>query len=235
MPNMRRAIAAAVALPLALALAACLFMPGKFQSTLTVRADRSFTYSYKGEVVAIDIAGKMGKSLSELGDAASDSSEDADADETDPQEAQAKKDAEYLQIAEQVRKEAGYDVVEYRGDGIFYVEYALTGTLTHNFVFPYNQDAGLLFPFVAIELRGKDGIRVKAPGFAKAEGKGMMGGEDGGNDRIGGTFTLTTDAEIVSQNNEDGAVASAGGKSITWKIDARTDDAPMAVLKVAGL
>ena len=50
-----KALAAALMVPLVLA--ACLFVPGKFVSVMTIHADRSFTYSYKGEVLAVDVAG----------------------------------------------------------------------------------------------------------------------------------------------------------------------------------
>jgi len=48
-----------------------------------------------------------------------------------------------------------------------------------------------------------------------------------------GSFTLTTNAEIVSQNQEDGATSTPQGKQIVWKITPYTRIAPMAVLKMA--
>ena len=36
-------------------LVGCLLAPGKFTSTLTINADRTFTYSYQGEVYAFDL------------------------------------------------------------------------------------------------------------------------------------------------------------------------------------
>lgn len=228
-----KAITAALLVPLALA--ACLFLPGKFESTLTIHADRSFTYAYKGEVVALDITGAMSEATSGLTDNATDSGTAPDPARKAAEKA--KKEAEYRDIAKKVAREAGYRSVEYRGDGIFYVDYEISGKLTHNFVFPYNQDAGMIFPFVAIELRGKDMIRVKAAGFARPESKsgGMSGMGDETNARLDGTFTLVTDAEIVSQNNEDGAKTSGASKTVTWKVTPTSSDAPMAMLKVAGL
>ena len=38
-----------------LLLVGCLLAPGKFTSTLTINADRTFTYSYQGEVYAFDL------------------------------------------------------------------------------------------------------------------------------------------------------------------------------------
>lgn len=235
-----KALAAVLIVPLALA--ACLFVPGKFVSVMTIHADRSFTYSYKGEVLALDLSGMMGKAMGGLATALSNSSESATGNESAPAtledtpEEKAEKDKKYRDIAARLAKEAGYSVVQYRGDGKFYVEYAISGKLTHNFVFPYNQDTGLVFPFVAAELRGKDQIRIKAPGFAKQQDDdgGMPSGEEA-TAHLDGTFTLITNAEIVSQNQEEGATTTSAGKSITWQVTPTSNQAPMAVLRVAGM
>ena len=42
---------------------------------------------------------------------------------------------------------------------------------------------------------------------------------------------LDTDAEIVSQNQEDGAVTTGTRKTVTWKATPTTKDAPTAVLR----
>ena len=49
---------------------------------------------------------------------------------------------------------------------------------------------------------------------------------------LDGTFTLDTDAEIVSQNNEDGPQPAGGRKTISWKVSPLTRDAPTAVLRL---
>src|SRR5436305_2070124 len=56
-----KAVAFALAAPLMLA--SCLFVPGKFESALTIHADRSFTFAYVGEVMAVDLQGFMGKAM----------------------------------------------------------------------------------------------------------------------------------------------------------------------------
>jgi len=257
-----RPLIAALLVPLALA--ACMFMPGKFESSLNIRADRSFTFAYKGEVLALDLKRLASKAMAagmEQGmkeDAKrkkgkKDSSADELPDLTLTPEEKARRDVEYRTLATQLAKEAGYRTVEYRGEGVFYVDYAIAGKLSHNFTFPYNQDAEMVFPFVVVELRGKDGVRVKAPGFAKQQQSGMGGlgamgamGEgmgEGVGEALGlntgakmdGIFTLTTDAEIVSQNNEEGATTTGAGKTISWKVTGSTEAAPMAMLKVSGL
>lgn len=247
-----RALTAVLIAPLVLS--GCLFLPGKFDSTLTINADRSFTFTYKGEVVAADLEGQMGSAFSGLGNAGKTDDAKAEGDESTPEaeetpsaedaaakakeeaEKKAKKEAEYREAAAALAKEAGYKVVEYRGNGIFYVDYAISGTLTHSFVYPYDVDAGMIFPWLSIELRGKDVVRMKAPGFANSDsstkGMGMGGNMD---ERMDGTFTLVTDAEALSHNDEDGADSAGGRKTYRWKVTPRTADAPLAVLKVKPL
>jgi hypothetical protein len=220
-----------LALLLPLLLWGCLFEPGKFVSALTVNADRSFAFSYTGEVIAAEPQSSGGASSSEGGEkkeaAAPPAAPDAD------------KEAEYRAVAEAMRKEPGFIKAEYVGNRVFMIDYRASGSLTHAFAFPFNIDAKMLLPFVAVELRGKDGVRVMAPGFAnenKDQMASMLPTESKQASRLDGIFTLTTAAEIVSQNNEAGATAGAkGGKTIAWRVNALTREAPMAVLRVAPL
>lgn len=59
----------------------------------------------------------------------------------------------------------------------------------------------------------------------------MGGGQDAAK-ALDGRFTLTTDADIVSQNQEDGAQTAPQGKRIVWTITPQTSEAPMAVLRL---
>jgi hypothetical protein len=62
---------------------------------------------------------------------------------------------------------------------------------------------------------------------------GMGGGAgDAAAKALNGRFTLTTDAEIVSQNQEEGAETTPQGKRIMWTISPLTSDAPAATLRV---
>ncbi len=236
-------------------LVGCAFSPGKFASTLTILADRSFTFSYQGEVIAVDIAGEMAKGMGDafkgLGDADekkktttnllrdaawqedkdSPATEDEDSAADDAKEA-AEKEAKFKAIAEALTKEAGYRSVTYKGDGVFVVDYQISGKLTHNFLWPYNLDAEVIFPFVVLELRGADTVRVKAPAFGDSESPGK-GKSDDAKSKLDGTFTLITDGEIVSQNNEDGAKTDGTRRTVTWKATPLSKDAPMAVVKLA--
>jgi hypothetical protein len=238
------------------ALASCVLTPGKFVSTLRIDADRHFTFSYVGEVLALDIGDDMMKGL---GDSASETPtdptsgdgeatlqklafQDKDGDKAeDAKKAAAKKaaaDAKNRTIAETLSKEAGYRKVAYLGDGKFSIDYAISGTLDHAFLWPYNVDAEVMFPFIALELRANGTVRMKAPAFANDSSKSTssmgMPGMDKTSSQLDGVFTLDTNAEIVSQNNEEGAVPTAGGrKTVTWKATPLTKDAPSAVLRLA--
>lgn len=234
---------ALVALTGALLLAACVLTPGKFTSTLTVNKDRTFTFTYVGEVIAVDFGKEMAEGMKSK-------SKSDDEDEAKPTstgflriakdkaaDKKAEFDAKCRAIAAALAKEAGYRKAEYVGDGKFMVDYAITGTLTHNFVYPFNSDAEAVFPFIALELRADGKVRMRAPAFAKdatggssaASGMGGMGDLGSGN-KLDGTFTLDTDAELISQNNENGATTVGGRKRVTWAVTPLTKTAPMAVL-----
>lgn len=266
----------AVALALVASLSSCLLTPGKFTSNLDIRRDRSFTFTYVGEVIAPPMT------------PGSSDSNDSDDSTTPPTEsdgqpssdfggdavmmkiaAKAKggakgnaatpdgalpapetpADAKKMEaLADALSHEYGYRSVKYLGNYRFAIDYAITGKLDHSFLFPFNVDGEVIIPFVVIELRGKDKIRLKAPGYARNEnsGGGAMGGMGamgGGSpaskeaeNALDGVFTLTTDATIISQNQENGAETLPDGrKRITWRATPATKDAPLAVVQVNAL
>ena len=249
----------ALVLLMPFALASCVLTPGKFVSTLRIDADRHFTFTYVGEVIALDLGNDMMKGLGDTPsetptDPASDDGsatlqklafqdksagggkDGSDDKEKDAAAKKAEADAKNRTIAATLAKETGYRKVTYLGDGKFSIDYAISGTLDHAFMWPYNVDAELMFPFIAVELRANNTVRVKAPAFANDSSKSStMGvpGTDKVSSQLDGVFTLDTNAEIVSQNNEDGAVTTGGRKTITWKATPLTKDAPSAVLRLA--
>lgn len=250
----------ALATLLLLALGACFMSPGKFTSSLDIRADRSFTFLYKGEVIVEDMS-NLTKGLDDLGSGddedASDTAEqspvyqpialaDQDKGRTTPRNNPGKgaktdsdseeKLAKMRDITEALMKEEGYRSVRYVGNNKFEIDYQISGRLDHSFVFPFNVDAQAAFPFLVIEVRKDGRVRVQAPGFgessdSKAASSGMGTGK--GSPEREGVFTLTTNAEIVSQNEENGATSTAQGKQVVWKITPYTRVAPAAVLKLA--
>ncbi|WP_404366831.1 hypothetical protein AB5I39_11610 [Sphingomonas sp. MMS24-J45] len=248
---------ALLALLLPFVLASCVLTPGKFVSTLRIDADRHFAFTYIGEVIALDLGDEFAKGMKEAG--SSDKGTDpASSDEDEPgmqkialqkrsapgggkaAPTTASKDAsdeKNRAIAAALSKEVGYRKVTYLGDGKFSIDYAISGTLDRAFLWPYNLDAEIVFPFVVLEVRANNTVRIKAPAFAKENdaAKNMAGVGGSGPPKqasqLDGTFTLDTDAEIVSQNNEDGAVTTGARKSVTWKATPTSKDAPSAVLR----
>ena len=227
-------------------LGACLVTPGKFESTLDIRADRQFSFTYKGEIISSDMKG-LGSSGDDLiGDDAPEKKDSAlhktamqtgSSGSFDNRSA-AGDEAQMQAIAAALSKEKGFRSARYMGNHRFEIDYAISGRLTHNFLFPFNSDAEIVLPFVAVELRGDDRVRVKAPGYSNGfdksrEPMGQSGPGEDASKALDGHFTLTTDAEIVSQNQEDGAQNIAGGKKIVWRITPLTNEAPMATLRVS--
>ena len=241
-----------------LLLASCLLEPTKFVSTLDIAPDRTFTFSYVGEVRLMeskpDLPTPAGTDDDEEGTSEPDSTaaryiaiaasgNDSLAGNSAmlPDGVDSPEDAAKLELlAETLRSEYGYRAARYIGNRTLAIDYRISGTLDHAFTFPFNPDGEVIVPFLAIELRGKDRVRVKAPAFANENSQanpasGMMGGGEK-RSLLDGTFTLTTAAEIVSQNQENGAERLPDGKQrISWTINPNTRDAPMAVLRVKSL
>lgn len=151
------------------------------------------------------------------------------------------------EIAARLRKQAGWRSVEYKGDGLFLVDFAITGQLDHDFVFPTIERMPQANAFVTLARRNDGTVRIDAPGFTAGMGgdpmRTMMGlaamGDPEANDsevpklpELAGTFSLTTDAEILANNTEDGPSAMTTGKQLKWTISVRTEQAPTALVKL---
>jgi len=220
-------VRAALALVLPLALWGCLLTPGKFVSTMTINADRTFAFTYKGEVIDAE------PDTAALG-MASDNATDTPKAKEPGEDVEAKRRA----VAEALTREAGYRSVAYVGKGKFLIDYAIKGTLDHAFLFPFNADAQAIIPFVMVEVRQGGTVRIRAPGFAQTQstgplsGGGLPGGTQDGSKYLDGVFTLDTDAEIVSQSNEDGVRTVGGRKVVSWRATPLSKDAPTAVLRL---
>ncbi len=213
----------------AMLLASCLLTPGKFVSTLDIRKDRSFAFAYAGEVIAFD-------------EKANEECKTPDGEECDAAEKAAasarrlaEQETKLREIAAALGKEAGYRSVEYLGQRKFRVDYAVSGRLDRNFVYPFNSDASAIFPWISIELRKDGTARVKAPAFGEggdASGLGPLNPMEQAAAQRDGSFTLTTDAEIVMQNEESGAQpVPGGGKKMVWRVTPASNIVPTAVLR----
>lgn len=169
----------------------------------------------------------------------------------DPADPQAAKE-----LAERLRHQAGWRSVAYVGDGLFEVDFALSSKLTHDFAFPTIERFPMASPFVMADRRADGSVRIDAPGFAgqtvtnpmQAMMSGALGAAASGSaaDKAGaaaapapnvpeidGTFRIVTDGEILANNTDDGPQASAGGKTLQWRITRRTQVAPLALVRLA--
>lgn len=202
-------------------LASCLLTPGRFTSTLDIRKDRSFTFTYAGDAILLDPAAGMKTSNKQR-------------DEPTPRPETAEEIAKRRAIAEALAKEVGYRSAEYLGRGTFRVDYALSGMLDRGFVFPFNGDAGAILPWVVVEVRRDGTARVKAPAFGKEISPGDLGAstdKDAMKERYG-TLTFTTDAELLMQNNESG-MAPGPGTKVVWQVTPTSQTVPTAVVRFA--
>ena len=283
----RVGLAAVFAAGAALALAACMVSPGKFTSTLDLRRDGTFTFSYDGQIYLL--------ALSRLAEMANEEeasedfvespcwddegyeeracTEDEVAEqrtnweqEAEARRANAEREAEQMrqmlggidpadpqaaeELAERLRRQEGWKRVEYRGDGLFEVEFSLSSRIGHDFSFPTFERFPMMNSFVVANLRQGRTVRVEATGFAPQAGgnpfQAMMGGVTGlgstttGDDselppipEMDGTFRIVTDGQILANNTDEGPQADPAGQVLEWKVNRRTQSAPMALIQLA--
>lgn len=174
------------------------------------------------------------------------------------------------ELAAKLRRQVGWNRVDYKGDGLFDVSFALTGKLDHDFLFPTFEGFPMANFFVTATRR-QGAVRVDAPGFGPQAASnpfqsmmmaGMAGGASAATDAAAagdaadaaagedrnqdagmaqampnlpvadGTFTITTDGEILANNTDEGASVAASGKTLSWAINVRTKQAPTALIKI---
>ena len=148
------------------------------------------------------------------------------------------------ELAERLRRQAGWKKVEFKGDGLFEVSFAIAGRLDHDFVFPTIERFPMTNAFVQVVRREGGTVRLDAPGFAAQSGVGpspaMMAGmasAGSGPDtpklpELDGVFTLTTDGEILANNTDEGPQQGTAGQMLEWKVNRRTTSAPTALVKL---
>jgi len=148
------------------------------------------------------------------------------------------------ELAARLRRQAGWKRVDYRGDGLFDIDFAISGRLDHDFAFPTIERMAMINPFIQIALRNDGTVRIDAPGYGPAHGaqpwQNMMqaaalASEERNAPRfplIDGRFTLRTDGTILANNTEDGPQAATTGQVLTWTISPRSQAAPMALVQM---
>jgi len=286
----KAAAGAVVAAAAALALTACIISPGQFNSTLDLRRDGTFTYSYNGQIYLLALS-----KLAEMSAANDTSNEEfvqspcynedsEDYEERDcteeeiaeqretwelsqqaakeNREREAQEMRQFLggidpsdpeaaeELAERLRRQEGWNRVDYKGDGLFEVEFSLTSKMGHDFIFPTLERFPMLNNFVVANLRQGNIVRIEAPGFAAQGASNPMAGmttgmsavfaaaaADGGQvppslPEMDGTFRIVTDGQILANNTDEGPSAGPGGQVLEWEVNSRTPAAPMALVQL---
>jgi len=149
------------------------------------------------------------------------------------------------EFAARLRRQAGWQVVTYKGNGLFDVDFAITGRLDHDFIFPVIEKFPTTNTFVQLIRRTDGTVRVDTPGFfagangnpmAQAFGMGMMGKMSDKDmpkaPEIDGTFTITTNGQVLANNTDAGPKAVPGGKQLDWAVNVRSAAAPTALIKL---
>jgi hypothetical protein len=180
---------------LCLALTGCFFVPGKFQSTLDIRRDGRFTYSYVGEVLFLipeeQVApvwnDGMASCFGEESSAPRRCTEAELADKRQAYETEAKQGQEAgediarligynpvdvkanEQLAADLMQYPGWKRVTYAGKGIFQVEYELSGNLDRDFAFPVISQVQTAMPFVNVARTKAGFVNISAAGLASQQ------------------------------------------------------------------
>lgn len=156
------------------------------------------------------------------------------------------------ELANRLRRQKGWKTVDYKGDGLFVVTFAIEGRLDHDFLFPTIERFPMSNFFVQAANREGGTVRIDAPGFSAQTGgnpfQGMMAGMAGAFSKMGtqedenklpiipeldGTFRIVTDGEILANNTDEGPVETTAGRILEWKINKRTAAAPTALIRIS--
>lgn len=268
---MRNRVTFLAAIAIALSLAACFIVPGKFTSNIDVGRNGAFTFAYKGELMFATSPALIRQAQAESDEkfAAQCTDEDSFEDRScsddeiaeqkaEWDEAQAKKAENVAQFsamfgginpadpatmdafAARLSKEQGWKSVVHKGDGVFEVDYALTGRLDRDFVWPIFPGVEIIKPIIAIHRRADGSAEIGGPGLATADdqsaralgGLGPDAPGDNANARTEGRLTLTTDAAILTNNTNDGPAKAGARQQLVWDITSGTKVAPKALLKL---
>jgi hypothetical protein len=155
------------------------------------------------------------------------------------------------ELAARLRRQEGWKRVEYRGDGLFEVEFSISSTLGHDFVFPTFERFPMINSFVLANPRQGGAVRIEAPGFAAQSGGGSFPGMMAGLAAVGsasagkdnplahipkpdGTFRIVTDGQILANNTDEGPRTAPEGQVLEWRVNQRTAAAPTALIQLGG-
>ena len=149
------------------------------------------------------------------------------------------------EFASRLRRQAGWKSVVAKGDGLFMVEFALSGRLDHDFAFPTVERFPMANSFIQLTRRADGSVRVEAPGFfsggsgassfSSLMALGMASEKGGAKSPMSlpdGTFTVTTDGLILANNTDEGPQSDPSGQRLSWTVNVRSQSAPTALVKL---
>jgi hypothetical protein len=265
----RRLFAGATLLASSALLSGCLFQPGTFDAALHITQDRQFAFTYQGEIVMAGMSdlAEMAQEAEEQEPCHTDTGKERPCTEEElagraREDAMGRQmiegmfggldmsdEAQVAEMAAMLERQAGWNSVEFVGDGVFVVDFSITSVLGHDFDFPTFEDVPMSNSFVQVRLRDDGRARISAPGFAPTGGNpmgammmGMMGAfaegaAEGGEEapqldvrQPEGTFRIVTDARILANNTDEGPVSDPRGEMLVWEIGSSTVAAPTALL-----
>jgi hypothetical protein len=145
-------------------------------------------------------------------------------------------------FAATMMKYDGWKSVTYQGKGVFAVDYQISSRTGHDFLFPLIPQGDFVIPFVSLRKREGASLGVVAPalvggGLKALATRGQAMGRmtppqlDGLGERTKGTFTVTTDGEILTNNTDDGPKTNGAVKTLTWDIGPNSDKIPEALIR----
>ncbi|MGB7408500.1 MAG: hypothetical protein WA908_08335 [Pontixanthobacter sp.] len=280
--NMKRMPVAGLLAALSLLLTGCLITPGKFNSTLVLNDDRSFSFAYSGEIFMMalhpEVMGKGGPEDAPPAYCYDDSSgstrqctpEEEAQQATEWAEAQSRRQARDQEemakfasligdidpsdpeagnkIAAMLMRQKGWRDVRYKGEGMFEVDYAISGLLSHDLTFPVMENISTSTPFFQFVLRADDTVRIDAPAFVTADGGGSMmglmiaemagtGSKAGNGDlpfpKAEGTFRIVTNGRILTNNTDKGPTMQDGRQTLEWDMAQMGTASPTALIQMA--
>ncbi|MBB5686306.1 hypothetical protein [Sphingobium boeckii] len=147
-------------------------------------------------------------------------------------------------FAAQMTKLAGWKSVVYRGKGIFDVDYQIAGTLDRDFVFPVYPEATYVYPMVLARKRADGAVQITAPAFGNTASNPMASmalfgaaaemrkARTENYTAAEGSFTITTDAPILTNNTDDGPAAAGAQQTLTWPVTVKISKVPETLLRL---
>ncbi|MFM5907770.1 MAG: hypothetical protein ACKOPO_09335, partial [Novosphingobium sp.] len=123
---------------------------------------------------------------------------------------------------------------------------AMAGKADHDFIFPIIEKFPTTNTFVQLLRRNDGTVRIDAPGFnagstgnpmAQTMGMGALGALSKKDmptpAEIDGTFTVTTNGQVLANNTDEGPRADPAGQKLVWQVNVRTSAAPTALIRLA--